>query len=107
MRLCLRQVYMCVIPTFCVIGIPLVLYGGLNLPYSLTKEEAWAAGVNQPQALEEKRRNSVEYKEMLIGIGFFTTSMTMLGLCILTMWRCPSVVIEPEEELPPGPDPSP
>jgi hypothetical protein len=98
---------MCVIPTFCVIGIPLVLYGGLNLPYSLTKEEAWAAGVNQPQALEEKRRNSVEYKEMLIGIGFFITSMTMLGLCIVTMWRCPSVAIEPEEELPPRPDPSP
>jgi hypothetical protein len=95
MRLCLRQVYMCLIPTFCVIGVPLLVYGGLSLPYSLTNEEAYAAGVNQPQALEEKRRNSVEYREMLI------------GMCMLTMWRCPSVVIEPEEQSTPRPDSSP
>jgi hypothetical protein len=107
MRACLRQIYMCIIPTFCIIGIPLIIYGGVNIPYSLTKEEAWAAGVNQPQALEEKRRASVEYKQMLIGTGFFGTSMAMLAVCILTMWRCPTAVIEPEESETAPPDPSP
>jgi hypothetical protein len=108
MRASLRQLYMCLVPTFCVIGIPLVIYGGVNLPYSLTKEEAWAAGTRQIEVLEEKRRNSVEYKEMIIGVGFFGTSMAMLALCIVIMWRCPTAVIEPEEEeSTPRPNPSP
>lgn len=95
------------IPTFCVIGVPLVLYGGLNLPYSLTTQEAHAAGIHQTQALEEKRKNSEEYKQMIVGLGFFGTSMAMLAVCILTMWRCPTAVIEPDEQSEPTPDPSP
>lgn len=75
----------------------MVIHGGVNIPYSLTAQEAYAAGVNQIQVLEQKRLNSPEYKEMLIGVGFFTTAMSMLGLCVLTMWRCPTYVIAPEE----------
>ena len=99
MRQGLRCVYILTIPTFCVIGIPLLLYGGLNIPYSLTPQEAHAAGANQLTALEQKRVNSVEYKQMLIGVGFFGVSCAMTALCILTMWLCPHRVVaqEPEE----------
>jgi hypothetical protein len=85
-----------------IIGIPLILYGGLNIPYSLTKEEAYAAGTRQLEVLEEKRKNSVEYKEMLIGAGFFGTSMAMLGMCLITVYCCPKMVIEPDESPPPS-----
>ena len=101
MRQSLRCAYILTIPTFCVIGIPLLLYGGLNIPYSLTSQEAQAAGANQLAALEKKRVNSVEYKEMLIGVGFFGAACTMTALCVLTMWLCPQHVVEPEPE--PGP----
>jgi hypothetical protein len=104
MRASLRQLYICLIPIFCVIGVPLVIYGGINIPSSLTSQEAWAAGTHQLQALEEKRRNSVEYKEMLIGFGFFVTSVAMLGICTITMWRCPNAI---EESEPVSPDPTP
>jgi hypothetical protein len=87
---------MLTIPTFCCIGIPLLLYGGLNIPYSLTPEESRAAGANQGQALAEKRIHSVEYTQMLIGVGFFAASVGLTTLCMLTLWLCPHVVVEPE-----------
>lgn len=101
MRPCLRQIYICLIPTFCVIGIPLLVYGGLNIPHSLTKEESiYAQNTGTPHInmLRQKQINSAEYKQMLIGGGFFGTSILMLVLCAIGMTCCSKAIIHPEEE---------
>ena len=52
------------------IGTPLIIVGGLSQPMSLTKEEAWAAGINQQKALADKQAASPARLQMFIGLGF-------------------------------------
>ena len=65
-----------------IIGTPLVLYGGLTQPMSLTKEEAWAAGTQQQQALADKQAASPARLHMFVGIGFALTGFASL----LSIW---------------------
>lgn len=88
----------CIVPVFGIIGIPLLLYGGLNIPSSLTKEEAWAAGINQLEALEAKKKASAAYLQMLIGGGFTAVSLSVCCLHLLVMIVRPEILIHPEEQ---------
>lgn len=67
------------------IGIPLLSYGGANIPYSLTRDEIAQAGTNQGAFLEQKQRNSEAWRQMIIGAGF---SFTGLGMVFLLMCYC-------------------
>jgi hypothetical protein len=88
----------CIVPVFGIIGLPLLLYGGLNIPSGLTKEEAWAAGINQLEALEAKKKASAAYLQMLIGGGFTAVAVSVCCLHLLVMIVRPEIMIHPEDQ---------
>ena len=98
MRATCRGILCCLIPLFGIIGIPLLLHGGLNIPANLSRDEAMAAGTNQLQVLEEKKKNSEAYKEMLVGAGFTGVASALCGGSLFCLICCPHVAIEPEEK---------
>jgi hypothetical protein len=88
----------CIVPVFGVIGLPLLLYGGLNIPSNLTKEEAWVAGTNQLEALEAKKKASTAYLQMVIGGGFTAVALSVCCLHLLVVIVRPEFLVHPDDE---------
>ena len=107
MRLGRVRCALCGVALVCmIIGTPLVIYGGVTQPMSLTKEEAWAAGTHQQEALADKQAASPARLQMFVGLGFALVSVGSL----LSVW-CITVALtfvtpepEPGEE---GPEEAP
>lgn len=79
-----------------IIGVPLILVGGTTQPMSLTREEAFAAGIHQQEALVTKQRESPARLQMFIGLGFSCVGMAS-GLAIWCISTVGSWVL-PEEQ---------
>ncbi len=76
----------------------------LTQPMSLTKEEAWAAGINQQQALAEKQAASPARLQMFVGLGFASVGIAagVLIWCITTAYT----FVRPEDSEEEEPTPS-
>jgi hypothetical protein len=104
MRASYRIGCMCLVPVLSIVGISLVAHGATYLPSNLTLEEAWAAGTAQKQLelLQQKRYNSTEYKEILVGAGLVGTSVVLCLVFVLLYNLCPSILVHDRNPPPPS-----
>lgn len=72
------------------IGLPMLGYGGFNIPYELTRDEIRVAErqrIPLGEFLEQKQHSSHAWKIMIIGAGFSSTGL-VFGFCCCSMCYC-------------------